>query len=360
MMKLESQKSQTSGINGSSGASIVVRPAEPDDYSSARNVQWSAGWKDAPERHRYWPTHEEEWVNRHHFREFVAEVDGVVAARIGLEAYCQPFAELVNLCVLPEYRRHGLGQMLTVAGQKLAAEMGFTILFLQTEMDNYSAHRLYAAQGWVPTAHGKMLRMVKLLDYPLVANFKRNHPLYQYRCYAEPDVTNTWNMEWYAYVTEDSLKLILESGASRSDSGGIAPAIAGLEWNVGQGARSLKFGISHELATDLEPGNHVEIQIQAANNGKNTEGGVFQLALPQGIRISSPETNKNRTFMWQLEPGESVRQSVVLQIEPQFDAAALWHLNYGSVPVSAEVYWQQNRALITTSIPMAVPVPHSS
>ena len=118
---------------------VIIRAAEPDDYARARAIQWSAGWKDAPEIHRYWPAPDIEWVNRHYFREFIAEVDGVVAARIGLEAYCPPFAELANLCVRPDYRRHGLGQMLTSAGQREAARMGFSLLFLQTEMDNLGA-----------------------------------------------------------------------------------------------------------------------------------------------------------------------------------------------------------------------------
>src|SRR5580658_5727700 len=103
------------------GSGVVIRAAELDDYARARAVQWSAGWKDAPKAHRFWPAHDVEWVNGHYFREFIAEVDGVVAARIGLEAYCPPFAELANLCVRPDYRRHGLGQMLTSAGQREAA-----------------------------------------------------------------------------------------------------------------------------------------------------------------------------------------------------------------------------------------------
>jgi ribosomal protein S18 acetylase RimI-like enzyme len=332
---------------------VVIRAAEPDDYARARAVQWSAGWKDAPENHRYWPAHDVEWANRHYFREFVAEVDGVVAARIGLEAYCPPFAELVNLCVRPDFRRHGLGQALTNAGQREAARMGFSILFLQTEMNNLEAHRLYAAQDWVPTAYGKMLRMVKMLDYPLLTGFKRDHPLHQYRCIPDSTAERTWYMEWYAYITDDRIRLTLESGASRSESAGMAPCITGCDWSVGQGARWLILKLTRENISNIEPGHHIELEIEATNSGTRTETGVFQMVLPPGIRVASPTTNTEQTFSWNLAPGESMRQPVVVQVEPQFDAAALWYLNYTSIPVSVETYWEGHRALMCTSLPMA-------
>src|SRR5689334_11798680 len=101
---------------------ICVRAAEPEDRARARNVQWAVGWKNAPDTHRYWPEADADWQARRYFREIVAEVDGVIAARIGLEAYRPPFAELVNLCVRPDYRRLGLGKMLTQAGKEEAAQ----------------------------------------------------------------------------------------------------------------------------------------------------------------------------------------------------------------------------------------------
>ena len=352
------QQVRTDQVEGRiDNAGVVIRPAEPDDYARARAIQWSAGWKDAPGAHRYWPAPDVEWISGHYFREFVAEVDGVVAARIGLEAYCPPFAELANLCVRPDYRRRGLGEMLTIAGQQEAARMGFPFLFLQTEMDNLGAQHLYASQDWVPTAYGKMLRMVKLLDYPLLARFKRDHPLYQYRCTPDAAAPRTWNMEWYAYITDDKLNLTLESGSSRSDSAGIAPALTGFDWNVGQGERRLVLKLQREQIADIEPGHHIEMEIVATNAGKRMECGVFQMVLPQGVRITSPATHVEQAFAWSLAPGETIRQPLVVQVEPQFDSAALWYLNYASVPVSVEAFWEGHRALLCTSLHMAAPVP---
>ncbi len=336
---------------------ISIRAAGPDDSANTRAIQWAVGWQEAPDFHKYWPTHDSDWIANRHFREFVAEVDGVVAGRLGLEAFVPPFAELVNLCVRPDFRRLGIGEMLTMAAQRTAARMGFPFLFLQTEMDNTAAHTLYAGQDWVPTAHGKMLRMVKLIDYPILASFKRTHPLNQYHCVPAIGAERTWEMEWHAFVTDDYLRLRLESGASQSDSAGMAPAISGLDWRIKQGARSLRISLEREPLTDIEPGHHVEIVINARNSGTRPEEGVFQMVLPHGVRVTSPNTNTTKSLLWSLEPGESLRLPVVIQIEPHFDASALWYLNYGSLPISVEAYWQDYRALLSTSLPMAIPAP---
>ena len=81
------------------------------------------------------------------------------------------------------------------------------------------------------------------------------------------------------------------------------------------------------------------------------------MALPPSVRVSSPATNVSKVFAWEAAPGENITQPVVVQIEPTFDAGALWYLNYGSLPVSVETYWQGHRALLSTCLPMAVPPP---
>ena len=344
-------------MDSSKNAQIVIRSATDRDSFEARQVQWAVGWKDAPEQHRWWPAPESEWAESHYYKEIVAEVDGVIAGRIGLEAYVPPFAELVNLCVRQDYRRLGLGEQLTQAGQREAARLGFSALFLQTEIDNSGAHRLYSAEGWVPTAHGKMLRMVKLIDYPLLSAFKRLHPLNQYQCRPVPGQSQVWSMEWHAYVTEDYLRLRLESGASQSDSDGRAPVISGCEWSVGEGERTLLFALDSEKLLDIEPGNSVELTIYAENRGRRAESGVFQAVLPPGVRICEPTSALERTFGWDLEPGERLEQNFTVQIEKTFDASALWYLNYTSLPISIEAFWQGHRALLSTALQMAAPPP---
>ena len=346
-------------------STIVLRAAEPEDRPRARRVRWSAGWIAPPTQHRLLPEADADWQARRYFREIVAEVDGVLAARVGLEAYRQPFAELIDLCVRPDYQRRGLGEMLTRKCQEEAAQRGFSALFLQTELDNRAAHRLYTSMDFVPAAYGKMLRMVKFLDYPLIADFRRAHPLSQYKCTPiEGTATESggsahaWNLEWHAYITNDYLRLRLEGGSSRADSDGIGPALTGLEWSVGQGERALNLRLTPEAAQDIEPGHHVALEMRVQNRGRRMESGVWQMTLPPGVYVSSPATNQIRTFTWEAAPGEDVTQSVVVQLDPAFDAGALWYLNYNSLPVSCETFWDGHRALLSASLPMAVPPPN--
>ncbi len=336
---------------------LVIRAAEPEDRPRAAAVKWAAGWAGMPTRHREWPEADADWQARRYYREIIGEVDGVIAARVGLEAYRQPFAELADLCVRPDYRRRGLAERLTRECEREAAARGFIAIFLQTELDNQAAHRLYSALDFVPTAHGKMLRMVKFIDYPLLTEFRRTHPLSQYSCSSVLGVERSWYLEWHGYVTNDYLRLRLEGGSCLSDSEGLSPALTGCDWSVGQGARGLHFRFQREPIRDIEPGHHVSLDITVSNHGKRMEAGVFQLILPSGIRVASPATNAERAFTWEVAPGEQITQPVILQVEPTFDSNALWYLNYGSVPVSMEAYWEGHRALLSASLPVAVPPP---
>lgn len=338
---------------------VVIRVAEAEDRPRADAVRWSVGWEDAPKRHRHWPEADADWHARRYFREIIAEVDGVVAARVGLEAYRQPFAQLVDLSVRPSYRRLGLGERLTRACETEAARRGFRAVFLQTELDNSPAHRLYTRMGFVPTAYGKMLRMVKFLDYPLIDDFRRSYPLNQYWCTAVKDATRCWDLEWHAYITEDYLRLRLEGGSSQSDSEGMGPALTGLAWRVGQGARGLEVRLKPETVRDLEPGSYVDFAVTLTNTGRRQEAGAFQMILPHGVSLHSPATNQIRTFVWQAEPGETVAQEMVLRIDSTFDTSPLWYLNYGSLPLCMETYWEGHRALLSSSLHMAIPPPET-
>jgi ribosomal protein S18 acetylase RimI-like enzyme len=336
-------------------SSIVIRPSEAEDRARSTAVRWSVGWVKPPSRHRYWAEAGEEWIEQHYYREFVAEVDGVIAARVGLEAYRQPFAELVDLSVRPDYRRRGLGTLLMRQGQIEAAKRGFAFAFLQTERDNVSAQRLYVSEGYVPTVCSKMLRMIKVLDYPLVSDFLRQHPLAQYRCTRKSQSVS--ELEWFDYVTDDALKLHLRSGSCISESDGLAPALPHLSWRVQNGLRGLTLTLESEAVRGLDPGNHVELRLVVENTGRQTEEGVFQMIMPEGVRVSSPATNVEQVFGWRAAPGERIEQPVTIQIEPSFDPSVLWYLNYKSLPVSMEAYWGENRALLSTSLHLAAPPP---
>ena len=351
------QGKESSNLIKLKGSDVVLRAADPEDSARTHAVRWAVGWVEPPSRHRMWPEADADWQSRHYYREIVAEVDGVVAARVGLEAYRQPFAQLIDLSVRPDFRRMGLGELLTKTCQTEAAKRGFTALFLQTEIDNHASHRLYTSQDFVPTAYTKMLRMVKFLDYPLLVEFKRTHPLCQYSCIQAEGNVRAWNLEWNAYVIPDTLRLQLEGAASQSENNGIGPAISEVEWRIGLGERGLLMSMRAEDVNDVQPGHHISLEISLRNLGRKKEGGVIQMALPVGVRVSSPSTNELQSFAWELAPGEEVVQPVVVQIEPGFDNSTLWYLNHNSLPICAEIYWQGSRAQLSASLSMAAPPP---
>ncbi|MDR1376664.1 MAG: GNAT family N-acetyltransferase [Synergistaceae bacterium] len=55
---------------------------------------------------------------------------------------------LMNLTVLPEYRRRGLGTQLTVAAAECASDMRFPMLVLRVRISNFAALALYRRLGF--------------------------------------------------------------------------------------------------------------------------------------------------------------------------------------------------------------------
>jgi hypothetical protein len=287
----------------------------------------------------------------------VAEVDGVIAGRVGLEAYYPPFAQMVDLAVRPDYRRRGIGQQLMHACFEAAGRRGFSAIYLQTETDNVNAHRLYHSLGFVPTAYGKMLRMVKFLDYPLVNDFINAHPLAAYWCDPADNVEREWTLQWKGYISDDHLRLTLTGGSCQSESDGLAPSLPNAEWILQGGSRHLFMSLQSEALRDAEPGNHVELMVSIENRSERDEYGAIQMALPHGIFVRSPQTHSERVFIWETSPGTKYEQPVIVQVGRDFDASVLRHLNYSSVPIGCEVYWENHRALLSTSQHMAAPLP---
>ncbi len=332
---------------------VVIRTAELEDRPRTDSIRWAAGWIAPPARHRHWPEAEEEWQARHYYRELVAEADGMIVGRIGLEAYYPPFAQMLDLAVRPEYRRRGIGTALMRACRSRVARRGFCALYLQTEIDNTAAHRLYTSLGFLPLAHGVMLRMVHLLDYPLAAEYLQRHPLASYRHLPAEGRDGVWNMEWSGPITGDLLTLSVATGSTHAESRGLGPALQGFAWKNGGGKRFLSAELVCEPLRDIEPGRFAEMQLRIVNQGGQTEEGVAQVILPPGIEISP--LSEQQTYAWHAEPGQSISIPFVVQVAQFFDNSALWRFTCPSVPVCAEVYWQGHRALLSASLHMAAP-----
>jgi ribosomal protein S18 acetylase RimI-like enzyme len=87
-------------------------------------------------------------------RALLAEVDGRAVGFAGLRVspglfYAEPRAELTELYVEPEARRHGVGRALIATAAELARRAGAEELWALTWEQNHAALALYRAMGFV-------------------------------------------------------------------------------------------------------------------------------------------------------------------------------------------------------------------
>lgn len=77
----------------------------------------------------------------------VAEENAQVVGYVGSQLV-PPEADVMNLAVAPEWRKHGMGNALMEALEDVLRSRGIHTLFLEVRVSNESAKRLYAARGF--------------------------------------------------------------------------------------------------------------------------------------------------------------------------------------------------------------------
>lgn len=80
-------------------------------------------------------------------RWLVAEENGAVVGYVGAQMV-PPEADVMNLAVRPDCRRHGAGRLLMRELIKLLYREGITTLFLEVRVSNAPARDLYASLGF--------------------------------------------------------------------------------------------------------------------------------------------------------------------------------------------------------------------
>ena len=83
----------------------------------------------------------------------VAELDGQIGGFacvriVPCVLYAEPYAELTELYVEPEFRRRGVGRALIAYAEQLAHARGANDLLIMTGVDNAAAQALYRAAGY--------------------------------------------------------------------------------------------------------------------------------------------------------------------------------------------------------------------
>ena len=157
----------------------------------------------------------------------VARIDGVVVARAFFEAELYPFAELQNLYVAPEYRGKGVGTRIVADIVKRAAELGYLAIHIQTHLDNMTAQKLYLRHGFIPAQQGKMLRMIRFINLPLLSSFLSAHPLVRFDSRAIEGDDRRWLLEWSSLTNTDKLAIHVAGGSCQAENNGFAPGVVG-------------------------------------------------------------------------------------------------------------------------------------
>ncbi|MEO7909079.1 MAG: GNAT family N-acetyltransferase [Roseiflexaceae bacterium] len=83
----------------------------------------------------------------------VADLDGQIGGFACVRVvpcvlYAEPYAELTELYIEPQFRRRGVGRALIAYAEQLARTRGAADLLIMTGVDNTAAQALYRAMGY--------------------------------------------------------------------------------------------------------------------------------------------------------------------------------------------------------------------
>ncbi|MBX9888439.1 MAG: GNAT family N-acetyltransferase [Flavobacteriaceae bacterium] len=100
----------------------------------------------------------------HNYKQLAIYDEGVCVALTGfwtgIKLWCGKYIEIDNFIVDPNHRSKGLGKMLTDYIDAKAIQLGCTMTVLDAYTGNYTAHRFYYNQGFVP----KGFHFLKILN----------------------------------------------------------------------------------------------------------------------------------------------------------------------------------------------------
>lgn len=75
---------------------------------------------------------------------------GLTGYWVGSKLWCGKYMELDNVIVSEKYRRQGVGHRLFSHMEQKAKDLGCTMLALDSYTDNFSGHKFFYEQGYVP------------------------------------------------------------------------------------------------------------------------------------------------------------------------------------------------------------------
>ena len=93
----------------------------------------------------------------HNYKQLVV-YDGDIVAGItgfwqGVKLWSGPYMEIDNFVVHPDYRRKGVGVLMTDYINKKAEDLDLNMIVLDAYVENFKAHRFYYNQGYAPRGY---------------------------------------------------------------------------------------------------------------------------------------------------------------------------------------------------------------
>ncbi len=81
------------------------------------------------------------------------KVAGITGFWQGVKLWSGPYLEIDNFVVAPEYRKQGVGKKMTDYIDNKAKELNVTMIVLDAYVENFTAHKFYYNQGYVPRGY---------------------------------------------------------------------------------------------------------------------------------------------------------------------------------------------------------------
>lgn len=78
------------------------------------------------------------------------EIIGLTGFWVGTKLWCGKYLELDNVVISSKHRSQGIGQFLFDHMEKMAQEIGCTMLALDSYTSNFKAHKFFYNHGYAP------------------------------------------------------------------------------------------------------------------------------------------------------------------------------------------------------------------
>jgi len=270
--------------------SIDIREVKEGDAESLVELYTLVGWRldmeHATEIIRY-------SMSSGYSKVLVADLNGKIVGKVTLDTVFQPYAEIVNVIVHPDYQGKGIGSMLVKECISRAIQAGHNIIYLMCDPLDRGIHRFYAKLGFLPAILGdpSMPHGCMWLYYfgegSFVREFLHEHPFAEFsvsRGIKSFHGLSLYSMTWIDPISDNSLEVFIKGQPGQPLKGGTMPRIGDVRLRLN------KLNIDCwivEKDEDINIGESGRFQLSLLNKGSETLDVYLSLVpAPHGISVS--------------------------------------------------------------------------